>query len=301
MKFYDYNQIVNLKIDNKTILQWVKEAFLLKEKSILPKKISMSFNENKNFYNVMPCIIPSININGVKIVSRYLNRNPSIKGELILYDYSNGNLLGIMDATWITAKRTGAVAALAVETFAKKNFSTIAVIGLGQTGQSFLDMFLTNEINKTKVIKLMKYKDHAEKTAVKLRAKGIKNIIICNNYEELIKDSDVIVSAVTFANTQFGKDEWYKEGVLVVPIHTRGFQNCDLFFDKVFADDTSHVRNFKYFDKFKYFAEFSEVLKGKIVGRKNNKERILSYNIGIAIHDVYIGKKILDIFTSKGD
>lgn len=26
-------------------------------------------------------------------------------------------------------------------------------------------------------------------------------------------------------------------GVLIVPIHTPGFTNCDLFFDKVFADE----------------------------------------------------------------
>ena len=29
----------------------------------------------------------------------------------------------------------------------------------------------------------------------------------------------------------------------VIPVHTRGFQNCDLFFDKVFADDTDHVKD----------------------------------------------------------
>ena len=35
----------------------------------------------------------------------------------------------------------------------------------------------------------------------------------------------------------------------MVPVHTRGFSNCDLFFDKVFADDYGHVKHFKYFDK----------------------------------------------------
>ena len=94
---------------------------------------------------------------------------------------------------------------------------------------------------------------------------------------------------------QLGKDEWFKEGVLVVPIHTRGFQNCDLFFDKVFADDTSHVDGFKYFKQFKKFSEFDKVLHKEVVGRENDKERILSYNIGIALHDIYIAKKIFNL------
>ena len=89
--------------------------------------------------------------------------------------------------------------------------------------------------------------------------------------------------------------EWFDEGVLVVPIHTRGFQNCDLFFDKIFADDTAHVMNFKNFEKFKAFDEFANVLLNKVQGRENDKERILAYNIGLALHDVYFASKILDL------
>jgi ornithine cyclodeaminase/alanine dehydrogenase-like protein (mu-crystallin family) len=78
----------------------------------------------------------------------------------------------------------------------------------------------------------------------------------------------------------------------VIPVHTRGFQNCDLFFDKVFADDTGHVKSFQYFDRFKQFAEVSDVLCGASGGRENNEERILVYNIGLAIHDIYFAHKI---------
>ncbi len=295
MKIYSQEFISNLKIENSQILNWVKEAFLAKKDSMLPHKISQTFNGGKNFYNTMPAIMPTIDSAGVKIVSRYPERKPSIKGDLLLYRYSDGEALAMMDATWITAKRTGAVAALAVETFARKDFSTIAIIGLGQAGESFLDMFFTNNSNKFKTIKLMSYKDHAEKIKIKLNGMGVNDVIICQDYESLIKNSDVVVSALTVAENQLGKDEWFKEGVLVVPIHTRGFQNCDLFFDKVFADDTSHVDGFKYFKQFKKFSEFDKVLHKEVVGRENDKERILSYNIGIALHDIYIAKKIFNL------
>ena len=131
-----------------------------------------------------------------------------------------------------------------------------------------------------------------------LISKGINKVEICDSYEELIKNSDVIVSAVTVAENLFGKDEWFKEGVLVVPIHTRGFQNCDLFFDKVFADDKSHVESFKYFNSFKSFNEIGNVLNGTVTGRDNEFQRILSYNIGIALHDVCLARRIFDISNS---
>lgn len=295
MKIIKHQDIIDLKIKDSEILQWVRQAFLLKSESNLPHKISQTFNNGCNFYNTMPAIIPSINAAGVKVVTRYPERAPSIKGDLLLYDYNSGELLALMDATWITAKRTGAVAALAVDTFARKNFDSVAVIGLGQTGKCFLDMFFCNSKNLSKKIKLMKYKDHADVMKSYLLKKGVKNIVICNSYEELIRDTDVIVSALTLAESQMGEDKWFKEGSLVVPIHTRGFQNCDLFFDKVFADDKAHVEGFKFFNQFQSFSEIDLVLLGKAQGRLNDNERILSYNIGIAIHDVFFAKKIYDL------
>lgn len=104
-----------------------------------------------------------------------------------------------------------------------------------------------------------------------------------------------MVSCITDADGLLVEDvNLFKSGVLVVPVHTRGFQNCDLVFDKVFADDEGHVKGFKYFDRFRKFGELSDVLSGKIEGRSSNEERILSYNIGLGLHDVYFAYKIIE-------
>ena len=74
----------------------------------------------------------------------------------------------------------------------------------------------------------------------------------------------------------------------------RGFQNCDLFFDKVFGDDTGQIQNWKYFSQFKEYDEIHHVLQGKNPGRTNNEERILSYNYGLALHDIVFASKIFE-------
>lgn len=79
---------------------------------------------------------------------------------------------------------------------------------------------------------------------------------------------------------------------MLIPIHTLGFQNCDIVFDKVFADDTCHVKGFKYFNEFKSFAEVSDVVNVKVIGRETDDERIIVYNIGVSIHDLYFANKI---------
>ena len=49
---------------------------------------------------------------------------------------------------------------------------------------------------------------------------------------------------------------------------------------------------FKNFDKFKKFAEVAQVLRSEAVGRESDDERILIYNIGISLHDIYFANKI---------
>lgn len=108
-----------------------------------------------------------------------------------------------------------------------------------------------------------------------------------------VSGADVLISCITDAqNLICENNELYRKGLLLVPIHTRGFQNCDLFFDKVYGDDTGHVSGFRYFDRFKEFDEFGNILIGKNRGRENDEQRIVVYNIGLGLHDVVFAYKI---------
>ena len=95
--------------------------------------------------------------------------------------------------------------------------------------------------------------------------------------------SDVIISAVTRATEDFAEDDCYKEGVTIIPIMTLGFQNCDLFFDKVFTDEIEQITGFKYFNEFKSIENTTDVLLGKAEGRVNDKEKDLDIAIAISM------------------
>ena len=133
-----------------------------------------------------------------------------------------------------------------------------------------------------------------DKKIISMYAKGMTTRQISDTIEDLVSGSDVVVSCITDADGILVEDmSLFKPGVLVVPVHTRGFQNCDTIFDKVFADDEGHVKGFKYFNEFRQFGELSDVLSGKIPGRSSDEERILSYNIGLGLHDVLFAHKII--------
>ncbi len=302
MKLIKAQTIKSLGISPVTCLQWVRESFSLKRESQLPPKMSLH-PKGTDFINTMPCLLPMLDGRrrfGVKVVHRLEGCVPSLGSELMLYNATSGDLLAVMDADWITNMRTGAVAALAVRTFRKRSLEqgngTYSFIGLGNTARATLLCLLESEPDIMHNVLLMKYKDQAELFAERFKDYPNVGFSIMDDAEKMTEESDVIVSCVTEANELIcANDKAYREGCLVVPVHTRGFQNCDLFFDKVFADDTGHVCGFRYFNQFKSFGEIQDVLEGRIPGRENEKERILSYNIGLGLHDVVFASKIYDM------
>ncbi len=198
--------------------------------------------------------------------------------------------------------RTGSVAAHSIRLFANEDFSEMGFIGLGNTARAALLVLLSLYSDRPFHIKLLRYKNQHELFAE--RFKDYSNVVFSyvDTPEAVVEGSDVVVSAATYFDKDICPDGCFKEGVLLVPVHTRGFTNCDLFFDRIFADDIGHVRSFKYFDRFKSFAEVADVVSGKVPGRKNGKERIIAYNIGIALHDIYFAGKIFDLCNeSAGD
>ena len=201
---------------------------------------------------------------------------------------------------WITALRTGAVAVHTMDLLAKKDFSTVGFIGLGNTARATALIMAHKFSEKKLTVKLLRYKDQAESFIDRFREYTNLEFVVVDNEKELVSGSDVVVSAVTYSAGDICDDSCFDEGVLVIPIHTLGFKNCDLFFDKVFADDYSHVHHFQNFERFRYFAEVTDVVNGLKPGRENDAERILAYNIGISIHDINYARNIYGIMDEKG-
>ena len=300
MKLITSQQIKDLHISASECVAWVRQSFLSKYDAQLPPKISLH-PQGHDFFNTMPCLLPpQYHRYGVKIVHRIQGAVPALGSDICLYDSANGDLLALLDGNWITTMRTGAVATLAMQTLRKSDAKTYAFIGLGNTGRATMLCLLEAEPDLHHEVLLYRYKDQAEKFMERFKDYSNVTFHIVDHMEEMIAQADVIVSCITDADGLICEnDPLFKEGCLVIPVHTRGFQNCDLFFDKVFADDTGHVCEFKYFSKFKQYAELSEVLLGKKEGRANDQERILSYNIGLGLHDAFFANHIYDKLSQQ--
>lgn len=297
MKIISRNDILALNIAPRQWVQWVTEAFALKNRCQLPAKISLH-PHGTDFINTMPCLLPEeFHTFGCKVVSRVEGAHPACQSQLMVVDTLSGAMTALINADEITAMRTGAVATLAIEALAVSTMRVLGFVGLGAMAHATLRCLAdVLPANRQFTIRLKRYKRQAEETAAMFAGVSNFHFEIVDTMEQLVDGADVVVSCITSASELLVPDaSLFKPGVLVVPVHTRGFQNCDTIFDRVIADDTDHVRGFRFFAEFRNFAELADVLHSPVAGRQADSERILSYNIGLGLHDIYCGYKILQM------
>ena len=290
-------QIRSLAVSPAQCVDWVREALSRKGECLLSPKISQKPTPD-SFFNTMPCCIPAFNRMGVKIVSRLPGNVPPLKSVIDLFDLSTGDLLAVMEADWITSMRTGAVAALAARTFAA-DFSraVFGFVGLGATATATMECLASQLDSRPADVWLLEYKGRAAAFAEKFRHHVNLSFHVASSREELAANADVLFSCVTVMNEQFLPPDRYSPGCTLIPVHTKGFQACDPLFDHVFGDDVGHIREFKNFPRFRTFAEIGDVLAGRSPGRLAPSERILSYNVGIALHDVWFASRLFALLV----
>ena len=288
--------IKELGIQPSEYYKWIDEVIEQYDGFVLPTKTRVPLR-TADYFNVMPCVLPSLNRMGLKVVTRSEKRRQegqdNMDADILLYNYENCNLLALMDGSLITTIRTAAIAVHSMSHLANKS-DVVAMVGLGNIG-TWIGRILFEQVNgKPLLVKLYKYKNHAEKFMEEF--KGYNNITfeVCDTYEQLMTDSDVIFSSVTFIEEDFCAPEVFKEGCTVIPVHMRGFKECDKVFDHVITSDLESIKKFQYYGQMRKLSRINDVLKGETKVREKETDRVLVYNLGIALYDIYFATKIYE-------
>lgn len=294
MKILGHNDISSLNINPALMWDWVDDALQQKQDCLMPPKISIDAGADR-FYNTMPVLIPSLGIGGVKLVNRYPHREPVLSSKILLYSLETGNAQAILDGSYITNMRTGAVAAHSADVIGIPDYEKVVFIGLGNTARATLLVLANRHPQRSFEIRLIKYKNQHELFAKRFREYPNLKFRFYDNFKEAVSDAELVFSAVTVFHEDICSPEIFPKGITLIPIHTRGFISCDTVFDKIYGDDYGQISHFQYFNDFPNFSEIAEVVRGEKSGRENLEQRILIYNIGIALHDFYFANEILKL------
>jgi ornithine cyclodeaminase len=171
---------------------------LASNQATLPLRSAINIEQEKALNLTMPAYLTQEKILGLKTVSIYpgnLNRNlPSITGFIMLLDASTGQPKVLMDASFLTALRTGAVSGLATKYFARDDAKHVAIIGSGAQALTQLEA-----VAAVRDIKHVSIWSRNPKNA-SIFAKKIAAHYDINVYEHIshtVKDADIICTATS--------------------------------------------------------------------------------------------------------
>ena len=275
-----------------------------------PVRSVLTVGPTKAYFGLMPAYVPNPGSLGAKLVTVFADNPskhlPSHLATIVLLDPETGALQAIMDGRYITEARTAAVSAVSARFLARRDASTLAIIGSGVQARSHLEAFaevrqLTDvRVWSPRVLSRERFvSDVSGHVSVSVRA--------TNTAEDAVRDADLIVLA-TSSTTPVLEDGWVAAGAHVVSVGAcrpdqREIDPALVARARLYVDsraaalvesgdvvmglagglfDPSHIRG-----------ELGEVVLGRIEGRKGDRDVTIFKSLGMAVEDVVAADLVL--------
>ena len=250
------------------------------------------------FFSAMSSYIPELGFSGCKWQSGDPSNSqrglPYIQGLYILSEDTLGIPVAILDSEWITGRRTAAASALAVKCLANPNSRSLAILGCGLQGRIHLEAILSVLPDLQTVRAFDIRRDVADRFALELSSRFGVAIDAVESAELAVVDADVVISGGPILNPPKPviEPEWLAAGVLGVTIDYDSYWTPAAMrtMDLIVTDDRGQIEHLKEYGLFlgvpKLDGELADVVAGTLRGRESPDERILCFNLGIAIEDL---------------
>lgn len=264
------------------------------------------------FIHAMPAYLPDLDAAGIKWISGYPDNPrrglPYISGLFLLNDADTGLPLAVMDATWITAVRTGAATAVAAKRFAWSDSATVAILGCGVQGRTNLEA-LACVMPQLESVRgydisaeaLERYIEEMTKTT------GLR-IEAAPSPEEAVRGADIVVTAGPILKdpNPVIEPDWLSPGMFACALDFDSYftpaalKACDRFV----ADDITQLLHYQSVGYFRDIPmavdDLAEVISGVKPARQTDDERIISMHLGLAIEDVATGLRLYQKALAEG-
>ena len=294
------------------IIRILEEAFREKSKGRveMPPKIGIHTAPDA-FIHAMPAAVTATKAAGVKWISGYpANRKrglPYITGLLILNDFETGVPLAVMDATWITAKRTGAATALAAKYLARPESETLGILGCGVQGHSNLEALrVLYRLKKVYAYDIVP--ERASKFARQMGSEFAIEVEPVAKPDDAVAASDIVVTAGPILHRPHSTIQagWFREGAFASLVDFDSYWHPSALkeADKFCTDDVEQLEHYRGLGYFRNIppvhAELSELISGRKPGREKTEERTIACNLGLALEDIAVAPLIYQRAVERG-
>ena len=268
----------------------------------MPPKVYVTFVENGDF-RTMPAYLPAQGIAGVKIVNVHPRNRakglPTVMALTVIIDVETGIPKAIINATELTAMRTGAAGAVAAKYLAPRQSVTLGIVGAGRQAEALVEaaaaaltieeIRVWSRTEKSAEAFAARYSDYNARSA------SIERACDCDVLTTTTPSTEPIVMA-----------DWVREGTHINAIgaDAPGKQELDpaiLRKAEVFVDDPGQATHSGeinvpisagYYDPARIAGTLGEVVVGK-KGRSSPDAITIFDSTGLAIQDLAIAALVL--------
>ncbi len=249
-------------------------------------------------------------VSGVKVVgdfvANYTRGLPSELGLLTLYDPETGIPLSIMDATMITACRTGAMTAVGARYLARPDSRVLGHVGA--RGTAFWNVVLLDGMFDLSEIRVTSRRPESREAFARRLAEVTDTPVrVTATADGAFDGADILVEASRLTEPEpLLRTSAVAPGAFVVPYGTVSAVELDLLdvMDKVVVDDWREAQAGRFgalrrhvdsgrLSAGSLHAELGQIVAGQRPGRQSREERILFWHRGLSILDIAVGALIL--------
>jgi len=307
----------------KDAIEAAKEALVIytQGKSVVPLRVNLDIPNMQGQSLFMPAYIEDLEVIGVKIISIFPNNpqlgKPSAPAQMVLLDGRTGEVTAIINGTYLTQLRTGAVQGAATEILARKDAEVAAMIGTGGQAAAQLEaMLCVRDLKKVRVAgrDFDKTKSFAKDMQRQLAAYNA-DIVPVERSEQAVDGADIITTVTTSKAPTFD-GSLVKEGAHVNGIgsYTPDARELDetiisradgIYFDTKEgvleeAGDVIFPMKKGLVSEVDFKGELGQVIIGDIPGREKEGDITLFKCVGMAALDLVAAHRIYKKATESG-
>lgn len=287
-------------------------------KTDIPLRANLNVKEFNGNSLYMYGYVPDSKALGVKLVSVFPD-NPkkgvnACPATVVLENAETGEVNALLDGTYLTRLRTGALSGAATELLSRKDSKVFALIGTGGQAECQLEAVLAvRDIKEVRVYS--RNIDNVKKFVEKVSASKSQKFIVCKTSDEAIDDADII-TAVTVSNDPVFDGKKAKKGCHIngVGSYTPEMSEIDEYIvcnaktiivdtmDGTINETGDFLKPLKKgtFNIKMITGELGNLVDGKCSGRKSDEDITFFETTGSAVFDLVTGQKIYELALKKG-
>jgi ornithine cyclodeaminase len=298
---------VEALLDLDALLDALADAFvdLSSGRASMPQRVAAL--SGHGLLGVMPAYLSTADVLETKLVTLFEGNAgtdlPTHQAAIAVFDPQRGNMVALMDGTYITATRTAAGAALSVRLLARDDAKVLAICGTGV--QARTHAHAVPRVREFAEVRIAgRDRAHAEALAREIGASAAAT------FEEAVRGADV-VCATTHSPEPVVRREWVGAGTHVtsVGVNPNGREldeplvaDASVFVesrDAVLAPFPAGANDVSGLSR-EQLTEIGEVIAGERPGRQSADELTVYKSVGIGVMDAAAAALVLRAAAEHG-